>query len=111
MHQRTYDEAITAAKWNDDAVRAVTAFRDALLPFDGEFVADAIKHTLSNAMQQAGIKQGKIMQAMRLALTGTGAGPDRMLTMENHWKRRNDWASGDGASFDEVSRRLTMSTL
>lgn len=78
----SYDASIAAAKWNDDAVRAVTAFRDALQSFKGEFVADAIKHTLAEAMQQAGIKQGKIMQAMRLALTGSGAGPDLMLTME-----------------------------
>lgn len=78
----TYDEAIAAAKWNDDAVRAVTAFRDVLQLFAGDFVADAIKHILSDAMTQAGIKQGKIMQAMRLALTGSGAGPDLMLTME-----------------------------
>jgi glutamyl-tRNA synthetase len=78
----TYDEAIATSKWNDDAVKAVTAFRDALQAFEGDFVADNIKHTLSDAMQQAGIKQGKIMQAMRLALTGLGAGPDLMLTME-----------------------------
>ncbi len=78
----TYDEVIATAKWNDDAVRAVTAFRDALQSFSGDFLADPIKHTLSEAMQQAGIKQGKIMQAMRLALTGSGAGPDLMLTME-----------------------------
>lgn len=77
-----YDDAVTAAKWNADAVRAVTAFRDALTGFGGEFVADAIKHTLGEAMTQGGIKQGKIMQAMRLALTGSGAGPDLMLTME-----------------------------
>ncbi len=56
--------------------------RDALLTFDGAFEADAIKHTLSDALQQAGIKQGKVMQAMRLALTGVGAGPDLMMTME-----------------------------
>ena len=78
----TYDAAIAAAKWNDDAIRAVTAFRDALNAFEGEFVADAIKNALADAMQQAGIKQGKIMQAMRLALTGAGTGPDLMLTME-----------------------------
>ncbi|GAB4007827.1 glutamate--tRNA ligase [Spirosoma migulaei] len=77
-----YDEAIVTAKWNADAVKAVTVFRDALQSFDGEFLADTIKHTLSDTMQQAGIKQGKIMQAMRLALTGSGAGPDLMLTME-----------------------------
>lgn len=78
----SYDEAIATAKWNADAVKAVTVFRDALQAFDGEFLADTIKHTLSDTMQQAGIKQGKIMQAMRLALTGSGAGPDLMLTME-----------------------------
>ena len=78
----TYDEAIAAAKWNDDAVKAVTVFRDTLQSFVGDFMADTIKHTLSDAMQRAGIKQGKIMQAMRLALTGSGAGPDLMLTME-----------------------------
>ena len=78
----TYDEAIATAKWNNDAVRAVTVFRDVLQAFDGEFVADTIKHTLGDAMTQAGIKQGKIMQAMRLALTGSGVGPDLMLTME-----------------------------
>ncbi len=77
-----YDETIVAAKWNDDAIRAVTAFRDALQPVDGDFLAEAIKHTLGDAMQQAGIKQGKIMQAMRVALTGSGTGPDLMLTME-----------------------------
>ena len=78
----TYDESVASAKWNDDAIKAVTAFRDSLQSFDGDFIVDAIKHTLADAMQQAGIKQGKIMQAMRLALTGFGAGPDLMLTME-----------------------------
>ncbi|WP_170315668.1 MULTISPECIES: glutamate--tRNA ligase [Spirosoma] len=78
----TYDEAIVAAKWNDDAIRAATAFYDALLTYAGPFVADDIKHLLADTMTQAGIKQGKIMQAMRVALTGSGAGPDLMLTME-----------------------------
>ena len=78
----TYDEVIASTKWNDDAVRAVTSFRDALTGFDGPFMADDIKHLLSDTMTQAGIKQGKVMQAMRLALTGSGVGPDLMLTLE-----------------------------
>lgn len=78
----SYDEAVAVAKWNADAVKAVTVFQQALQTFDGDFVADAIKHVLSDALQTAGIKQGKIMQAMRLALTGSGAGPDLMMTME-----------------------------
>ncbi|AQG81897.1 glutamate--tRNA ligase [Spirosoma montaniterrae] len=78
----SYDETVATAKWNADAVRAVTAFRDALQRYSGLFVADDIKHLLSDTLTQAGIKQGKIMQAMRLALTGVGAGPDLMLTLE-----------------------------
>ncbi|MBO0933417.1 glutamate--tRNA ligase [Fibrella aquatilis] len=78
----TYDEAIRAAKWNDDARKAVTVFRDALLTYDGPFEADAIKHLLADTLTAAGIKQGKIMQAMRLALTGSGVGPDLMLSMQ-----------------------------
>ncbi|GAA4452965.1 glutamate--tRNA ligase [Nibrella saemangeumensis] len=77
-----YDEAVAATKWNEDAVRAVTVFREALQGYEGQFAADSIKHLLSDALQQAGIKQGKVMQAMRLALTGSGAGPDLMITME-----------------------------
>jgi glutamyl-tRNA synthetase len=77
-----YDAAIAQSKWNDDAKRAVTVFGDALATFDEPFLADNIKHLLADTLQQAGIKQGKIMQAMRLALTGSGIGPDLMLTME-----------------------------
>jgi glutamyl-tRNA synthetase len=78
----TYDPAIVAAKWTDDAIRAVTVFRDALQGYEGPFGADPIKHLLADTLTQAGIKQGKIMQALRLALTGQGAGPDLMLSME-----------------------------
>lgn len=77
-----YDETVRAAKWNDDARRAVTAFRDALGTYDGPFEADAIRHLLADTLTAAGIKQGKVMQAMRLALTGLGVGPDLMLTMQ-----------------------------
>ncbi len=77
-----YDETVRAAKWNDDARRAVTAFRDALGTYDGPFDADSVKHLLADTLTAAGIKQGKVMQAMRLALTGLGAGPDLMLTMQ-----------------------------
>ncbi len=77
-----YDPAIVSAKWNDDAKRAATVFGDALTGYNGLFAADEIKHLLADTLQQAGIKQGKVMQAMRLALTGSGIGPDMMLTME-----------------------------
>jgi glutamyl-tRNA synthetase len=76
-----YDEAIVATKWNDDSRNGITAFVNSL-PTIENFVADEIKHTLSTELEKAGIKMGKIMQMLRVALTGAGAGPDLMLSME-----------------------------
>lgn len=77
----TYDESIVAAKWNDDARNGITAFVN-ILPSIENFVADEIKHALSSELEKAGIKMGKIMQMLRVALTGANAGPDLMLSME-----------------------------
>jgi glutamyl-tRNA synthetase len=77
----TYDEAIVAAKWNDDAKRGITAFKDAL-PNAEQFLAEDIKHILHEELEKLGIKMGKVMQMLRVALTGSGVGPDLMLSME-----------------------------
>ena len=63
-------------------MNAISGFKEALEGFGGEFVADNIKHTLADKMEASGIKMGKIMQALRLAVTGAGAGPDLMVIME-----------------------------
>ncbi|MBU1823242.1 MAG: glutamate--tRNA ligase [Bacteroidetes bacterium] len=77
-----YDQEIVAKKWNDEAARGISAFADALQAYEGPFLADEIKHQLAETLEAAGIKMGKIMQALRVALTGVGAGPDLMITME-----------------------------
>lgn len=77
-----YDQDVAVKKWNEDAVNAVSNFKDALEIFEGDFVAENIKHALAEKMEAAGIKMGKIMQALRLAVTGAGAGPDLMVIME-----------------------------
>ena len=76
-----YDDVIVATKWNDDARSGITAFMN-VLPNINNFVADEIKHALSAELEKAGIKMGKIMQMLRVALTGANAGPDLMLSME-----------------------------
>ncbi|MFC0186138.1 glutamyl-tRNA synthetase [Pseudarcicella hirudinis] len=76
-----YDEAIVSSKWNDDAKKGIVAFKEALPALDN-FVAEEIKHLLSAELEKAGIKMGKIMQMLRVAITGVGAGPDLMLSME-----------------------------
>jgi glutamyl-tRNA synthetase len=77
-----YDQDVVLKKWNEEAVTAISGFKEALEGLEGDFVADQIKTTLHDTMESLGIKMGKIMQALRLALTGAGAGPDLMVIME-----------------------------
>ncbi len=77
----TYDEATVASKWNVDAKNGISAFQH-ILPTIENFVADEIKHALSDELEKLGIKMGKMMQMLRIAIMGTGVGPDLMLSME-----------------------------
>ncbi|TDB65063.1 glutamate--tRNA ligase [Arundinibacter roseus] len=77
-----YEEEIVSKKWNDDARRGISAFAEALATTEGPFLAENFKHLLSQTLEAAGIKMGKIMQMLRVAITGVGAGPDLMITME-----------------------------
>ena len=76
-----YDETIVNSKWNVDAKNGIIALKH-VLPNIENFVADEIKHALSSELEKAGIKMGKMMQMLRIAIMGTGAGPDLMLSME-----------------------------
>lgn len=78
----SYDQDVVVKKWNEEAVNAISGFAEALKNDGGEFAADHIKSVLSTTMESLGIKMGKIMQALRLAVTGQGAGPDLMIIME-----------------------------
>ncbi len=78
----TYEEAVVASKWNADAIRVTTAFVEDLKVYEGDFIADSIKAIWAAAAERVGIKMGKVMQALRLAVTGAGHGPDLMLAME-----------------------------
>ncbi len=77
-----YEKAVAETKWNDDAKKVIAGFVANLNAHHGEFSAEAAKEILGASAEQAGIKQGRILQALRLAVTGLGHGPDLMLTME-----------------------------
>jgi glutamyl-tRNA synthetase len=77
----TFDEGVAAKKWNDDAVKVLNAYKSeiAKLPaFDGVIA----KSTLEKVTGDLGISIGKILQAVRLSITGAGVGPDLMMVME-----------------------------
>jgi glutamyl-tRNA synthetase len=77
----SFDESVVNKKWNSDVVKVLTAFRDSIA---GEryLSADQAKAKLEEVCTLLGIGTGKILQALRVALTGAGGGPDLMMIME-----------------------------
>lgn len=79
---QVYDEGVLQSKWTQEAVRVIADFKKALQDFTDTLTADTAKHILHDVLDKQGVKIGKVMQALRLAVTGVGAGPDLMQMME-----------------------------
>lgn len=96
----SFDEEIASKKWNADAVKVLSAYAVALDSFSGEFDSVSAKALLESTAETEGIKLGKVMQAVRLAVTGSGAGPELMVVFAI-------------LGSDEVSKRIrfALSTL
>jgi glutamyl-tRNA synthetase len=77
----SYDESVISKKWNDEAVKVLTAYKDALSALPSVDAATA-KSTLEAVATELGIGTGKILQALRVSITGLGSGPDLMVTIE-----------------------------
>ncbi|ELR69960.1 Glutamyl-tRNA synthetase [Fulvivirga imtechensis AK7] len=76
-----YDEDVVRKKWTEEAVSVLEAYRKAILEADVLSAEDA-KSILNNILDKKGVKLGQVMQAVRLAITGKGAGPDLMEIIE-----------------------------
>ncbi|MEL6358333.1 MAG: glutamate--tRNA ligase [Bacteroidota bacterium] len=76
-----YDQAVLNKKWNGQAAAVlrelVTAWQE--LPV---FEAAQIKATLTELIAAKSMKLGEVMPLVRVALTGAGAGPDLMQSVE-----------------------------
>src|SRR5687768_16151054 len=77
----TFDEGVASKKWNDEAVKVLTAYKTELESVSS-LDATTAKATLEKVTTSLGISTGKIMPALRLSLTGAGAGLDLMVVME-----------------------------
>jgi len=80
-HPVAYDEAVIQNKWNAEAEKGLRLIEQAL-PNVLDWQVDEIKQTIHTALEEAGIKMGKVMQILRVALSGNGAGPDLMISMQ-----------------------------
>ncbi|HEU5290465.1 MAG TPA: glutamate--tRNA ligase [Cyclobacteriaceae bacterium] len=77
----TFDESVVSKKWNDDVVKVLTAYKEALRSL-ATIDANSAKATLEEVATRVGIQTGKIMQAFRVSITGGASGPDLMVTLE-----------------------------
>ena len=77
-----YDQSIIDSKWNEDSKKAFSILDQLFeIPFeiwDENSIHDNIFHKLD----ENGIKMGKVMQLLRVAMTGTKAGPDLMISLK-----------------------------
>ena len=78
---KSFDEKIAAKKWNQEAVSVLSTLSIDLKSID-QLSALTATEVLQKITSNLGVPQGKIMQALRLALTGGASGPDLMITME-----------------------------
>ncbi len=76
----SFDEKIASKKWNDESIAVITALKEKINNSE-TITAESIATLLEKITTQLNIPQGKIMQALRLALTGGASGPDLMITM------------------------------
>lgn len=75
---QSFDSDVASKKWNSDAVTVLNAYIGELEADTENLTPEHAKALLETAAEKNGIKLGKIMQAVRLAVTGVGAGPDLM---------------------------------
>ncbi len=71
-----YDEKIVSKKWTDETVTILKGYSATLQKHTGALSAEEAKAQLEQVLEAHGTKIGKVMQALRVAVTGEGGGPD-----------------------------------
>jgi len=78
---KEYDATVLANKWNSEAQKGLLAIQICIEHIQ-DWHAESIKYAIHETLETEGIKMGKVMQMLRVALSGNGAGPDLMISME-----------------------------
>jgi len=78
-----YNEKVVRKKWTAEAVNILRLYAESLATKSQEVVeATEAKAILEQILEENGINIGRVMQALRLAITGQGGGPDLMQIIE-----------------------------
>jgi len=75
-----YDEKVIEKKWNNDVKEILLQYSDALNQAGG-FNASVALSILNEVLTRNNLVIGKVMQALRVVITGVAGGPDLMETM------------------------------
>lgn len=75
-----YDAQVIASKWNAESAQAINLLKETILTLE-ILDSESIKNNLGEKLTEKGIKIGKVMQAIRVALTGKSGGPDLIQIM------------------------------
>ena len=73
----TYDEKIISKKWNEEVRVVLIGYKEALKNED-TLTRESSLEILSGVLEERGVGLGKIMQVLRVVITGVGGGPDLM---------------------------------
>ena len=77
----SYDPGVIAKKWNAETAGVFAAYRDAIKD-SAQFDASIAKEILERVTAARNISTGKVLQALRVVITGVAGGPDLMMIME-----------------------------
>jgi glutamyl-tRNA synthetase len=72
-----YDDKVIRKKWSDEAATVFADYRDALKNVD-TLTPELALETLNGVLEKLGIGMGKVMQVLRVVMTGQAGGPDLM---------------------------------
>jgi glutamyl-tRNA synthetase len=70
------DEKAREKNWNETSIAFVQSLATELTNFAGDWQAENLKHILHELVENQGLKFGKVMPAVRLAISGVSGGPD-----------------------------------
>lgn len=75
-----YDDKVIKKRWTEEAVSVITEL-SSQLEKSSELDANGFHDLLNGILEAKGVQIGRVMQALRVAITGLGSGPDLMITM------------------------------
>jgi glutamyl-tRNA synthetase len=87
-----YDDKVIRKKWSDEAATVFADYRDALKNVD-TLTPELALETLNGVLEKLGIGMGKVMQVLRVVMTGQAGGPDGhlmgIIDRALQWARKN----------------------